>query len=89
MLMFHAVAGSAIDLALDLKNRWDGRPLILRGRSVVLTRALIMAIPTLLTNLCPTTLIAIKAWYGHLSAFSLNLNLDSYCTLQETSRFHS
>lgn len=66
MLMFRTIAGSAVDLALDLKNRWDGRALILRGPSVVFTRALIMAIPTLLTNLCPTTLIAIKAWYVHL-----------------------
>lgn len=32
------------------------------------TRALIIAIPTLLTNLCPTTLIALKAWYVRLQA---------------------
>ncbi|EIM92836.1 uncharacterized protein STEHIDRAFT_152140 [Stereum hirsutum FP-91666 SS1] len=67
------IAGSAVDLALDLKNRWDGRALVLRGQSVVFTRALIMAVPTLLTNLCPTTLIAIKAW-GHRAFIRKNLS---------------
>lgn len=66
MPKFCGTAGSAVDLALDLKNRWDGKALVLRGSSVVFTRALIMAIPTLITNLIPTILIALKAWYVRL-----------------------
>lgn len=50
------VVGSAVDLALDLKDRWNG---VAIGH---LKRALIIAIPTLLTNIYPTCLIASKAW---------------------------
>ena len=54
--------GSVVDVSLDLEDRWDGNAISFQGLSAILGRALIMAIPTLFTNLCATTLIAVKAW---------------------------
>ncbi|EIM82730.1 uncharacterized protein STEHIDRAFT_160360 [Stereum hirsutum FP-91666 SS1] len=61
------LATVVVDVSLDLEDRWDGEGISFKGLSAILGRALIMAIPTLFTNLCATTLIAVKAWKHRVS----------------------
>lgn len=79
--------GSVVDVSLDLEDRWDGEGISFKGLSAILGRALIMAIPTLFTNLCATSLIAVKAWCVLIGDINSHLPV-AHTPAQETPRLY-